>query len=324
MSYTSLMPLIRKTGSTLSAPDFHNIVNVVFHNEEASYYDALHKGMWDSLQEQVNLLAADAMQAVEKSRKLRLLDIGCGTGLSSQMLLESPLGPQIEKVTLADTSIKMLQQAEKKAAEWVAPYEIVNADISGITGKYDIILVSSVLHHIPDLDGFLQHVNRLQNNGGVFIHLQDPNGDYFNDGEYLERVAEYEKTIRTSDNSGIVKKLRKTVKRFIGRKDYIDRVNDELLRLNAIKKRMSAQEIWSVTDIHVEDLPFSTGNGISLKFLSKHLIGYKNISRRSYGFFGPLKSELSAEFQLREEQLIRENFLNGRHIAGTWQKSTQE
>ena len=285
MSFDSLLPLINKTGSSLSPADFHRAVNVVFHDAEAP-----------------------------------LLDIGCGTGLSTQLLLSSKLGANIQKVTLADTSPKMIEIAEARAREWNVDHELLNNEIADITGKYDIILICSVLHHIPDLQEFLKHVSRLQNVGGIIIHLQDPNGDAFENADYHSRISEFDEVGKTKVNRSPFKSIKKKIKRLIGKKDYIDQVNDELLKRNAIRSRMTAEEIWSVTDIHVEDLPFSTGKGISLEAIGTYLPEYTQLGRRSYGFFGPLKSELPAEFQSQEEKLIGENQLNGRHIAAVWQK----
>ncbi|HEX8563105.1 MAG TPA: class I SAM-dependent methyltransferase [Flavobacterium sp.] len=323
MSLKSLLPLIKKTGSTLSPADFHSVVNVVFHDAEAPHYDAMHKGMWESLQQQMDLLVSEVIHKGNMAdQQLHLLDIGCGTGLSTQLLLNSKLGPQISKVTLADTSPMMIQIAKARATEWDIDHELLNCGIAQITGKYDVILICSVLHHIPDLQEFLEQVNRLQNIGGIVIHLQDPNGDAFEDPEYISRMAEFGKARCNTAKPSPLKAIKKKIKRFIGKKDYIDLVNDELLKRNVIKSRMTADEIWSVTDIHVEDLPFSAGKGISLELIAKHLSEYQQITRRSYGFFGPLKSELPTEYQIQEEHLIRENQLNGRHIAATWQKTS--
>ena len=55
MSYTSLLPLLKKTGSPLSPEDFQARINVVFHDFESDHYDSMHDDMWESLQEQINL-----------------------------------------------------------------------------------------------------------------------------------------------------------------------------------------------------------------------------------------------------------------------------
>ncbi len=322
MSLTSLLPLIRKTRSPLSPSEFHKTVNVVFHDVEAGHYDLVHEDMWQSLGRQFNLLAGDLLPFVPD--RIRLLDIGCGTGLSTELLLQTGLGRHISHITLADTSTQMLERAAKRSRGWQIPTDTFNTGIESLCGSYDLILVCSVLHHIPDIEEFLSSVSRLQKTGGILMHLQDPNGDNLNDGAYRQRLSELEaahdKPILKKVASIIPNRWKLAVKKAIGKKSYIDQVNDKLLQMKAIARPMREDEIWSVTDIHVDGLPFSTGTGISLSRM-RELLPYQLIGARSYGFFGFLESELPAEFRSREQQLIQEHAVNGRYLAATWIKS---
>jgi hypothetical protein len=118
----------------------------------------------------------------------------------------------------------------------------------------------------------------------------------------------------------IPKKWKHYINRVIGRKTYIDLVNDQLIKENIIKYRMSADEIWSVTDIHVESEYNIENVGISLKFLKQLLVNYKLINQRSYGFYGPLKNELILEYKIKEDKLMHNNSLFGRNISCIWIK----
>lgn len=324
MSYDSLIPLIKKTGSSLSPKAFQEVINVVFHDIESKHYDALHRDMWGSLLQQFELLAKDTVPHLGERRKLSLLDIGCGTGLSSELLLKTELGNHIDRVTLLDTSSKMLEQAESKAKSWGKEIETKNLMLHELEGSYDIILMSSVLHHIPDLSSFLNEINRVQNEQGIFIHLQDPNGDYLNDNIYVERRTEWEKESHNAPKNNvksiIPKSLKNRINRILGRKTYIDEINDILLSKNVINKRMTADEIWSVTDIHVEQNPHDENAGISFDFLKRNLKNYSNIGQRSYAFYGQLKSDLSSDFQKREDKHINDHELNGRNLSAVWKK----
>lgn len=325
-NYSHLIPLIKKTGSELSPKDFQNAVNVIFHDVEAKYYDSLHTGMWNSLQEQVNLLVDDLLASRQfDNRGLSLIDIGCGTGLSTQLLMNSKLGKYIDHITLLDTSPNMLKQAGTRSKEWNKNVELINSTITDVTGTYDIILVCSVLHHVPDLAQFFKQVDQLQNSGGIFIHLNDSNGDYLKDAQYAKRIAEY----AAQDKLFLLKRklvrlIPPGIKHFLNKKfrtdPYIDQVNDILIKEKVIKKRMLAGEIWSVTDIHVEELPYSTQAGISFRFLKECLSNYELITRRSYGFYGLLKTELTSHFQELESMHINNKELNGRLLSAVWIK----
>ncbi|MDN3676721.1 class I SAM-dependent methyltransferase [Flavobacterium paronense] len=326
MSYDSLLPLHKKIQSPLSVQKFQERVNIVFHDFEAAHYDKMHSDMWGSLQEQINLLVDDLFAYEDiKSHKLSLLDIGCGTGLSTQILLNSKLGEHIEEITLLDTSSNMLKFAEEKAKTWQKKYKTVNAYLSELDEKFDVIIISSVLHHIPDLDVFLQQVNGALNHKGLLIHIQDPNGDFLNDAEYNARKKQYEKELdlipkKKKIKDYLPKKIIKSIKRLLNRKDYIDSINDKLLAESIIKKRMTADEIWSVTDIHVETKNDTLNKGISLDYLKKQLPNFELIKMRSYCFFGVLKSDLIDSYKEKESKFIAENQVNGRNISCIWIK----
>lgn len=326
MSYQSLIPLIKKTGSTLSPEKFQERINIVFHDFEALQYDALHQDMWGSLQEQIDLLVNDLSDKKQlDNSSMSLLDIGCGTGLSSQILLQSKLGSHVQQITLLDTSPNMLKQAEQKAQKWGKKYKIVNGYLADLDEKFDVVLISSVLHHIPDLEAFLKQVDGCLNPGGILIHIQDPNGDYLNDAVYLQRKEEYEKFSSVHVKKRSLKDilpsqwLRK-IKILLNRKDYIDHINDQLLAEKTIKRRMTSDEIWSVTDIHVETKNDSVNKGISLQFLKSQLTNFDLVQMRSYGFYGYLKSDLIESYQQKEAQFIAENQANGRNISCVWIK----
>jgi 2-polyprenyl-3-methyl-5-hydroxy-6-metoxy-1,4-benzoquinol methylase len=326
MSYNSLLPLLKKTGSVLSPEKFQERINIVFHDFEANHYDSLHTDMWGSLQQQMDLLVDDLFQYKNFANKeLSLLDVGCGTGLRTQILLNSKLGNHINQVTLLDTSSNMLKRATEKAKIWNIKYKTSNSYLADLNEKFDVIIISSVLHHIPDLVTFLKQVNNKLNSGGVLIHLQDPNGDYLDDSVYKERKKLYEKELedlpkKNQKSYYLPKNIIRLVKRVLNKKDYIDLINDQLLAEKTIKKRMTAYEIWTVTDIHVETKSDTVSKGISLNFLKKQLENFQLIRMRSYGFYGFLKSDLLENYKENEEKFIQENQLNGRNLACVWVK----
>lgn len=326
MCYNFLIPLIKKTRSNLSLEAFHERINIVFHDFEATHYDKMHSDMWGSLQDQINLLVEDLFKYEDvKSYKLKLLDVGCGTGLSTQILLNSKLGRHIDEITLLDTSSNMLKFAEEKAKTWNKKYKTANGYLSEFDEKFDVIIISSVLHHIPDLEIFLKQVDAVLNHNGILIHIQDPNGDFLNDTEYKDRKAQYEKELDLLPKMKKIadylpKKFIKSVKRLLNRKDYIDLINDTLLAEKTIMKRMSADEIWSITDIHVETKNDTVNKGISLYYLKRQLPNFELIKMRSYCFFGVLISELIDNYKEMEEKFIADNQLNGRNISCIWIK----
>ena len=99
-------------------------------------------------------LANLVCQAVEKQIDLlsdkEILDFGGGTGL-----LSLPLAKQAKSVTLVDISEKMLEQARLKAEQQdIKNIQFWEQDLlkNPMEQEFDLIVVSRVLHHMPDLD----------------------------------------------------------------------------------------------------------------------------------------------------------------------------
>ena len=117
-------------------------------------------------------LANLVCQAVEKQIALlsdkEILDFGGGTGL-----LALPLAKQARSVTLVDISEKMLEQARLKANQQdIKNIQILEQDLlaNPLEQQFDLIVVSRVLHHMPDLDATLAMFHHhLRENGQVLI-----------------------------------------------------------------------------------------------------------------------------------------------------------
>ena len=117
-------------------------------------------------------LAHLVCQAVEKQIDLlsdkEILDFGGGTGL-----LALPLAKQAKSVTLVDISEKMLEQARLKAEDQeIRNLQLFEQDllVNPLEQQFDLIVVSRVLHHMPDLDATLAMFHHyLREKGQVLI-----------------------------------------------------------------------------------------------------------------------------------------------------------
>jgi ubiquinone/menaquinone biosynthesis C-methylase UbiE len=112
-----------------------------------------------------------------------VLDLGCGPG---ELLL--PLARRHGQVVGVDGSAEMLGICERKVGESDLRNVILRqGDIAKLAelrlGSFDLIVASSVLEYLPDLDATLDEIERMMSPGGTFIFTL-PNGSS------LYRIAE--------------------------------------------------------------------------------------------------------------------------------------
>jgi ubiquinone/menaquinone biosynthesis C-methylase UbiE len=314
--------IMQRCGAHCSPAEFHAAVNVVFHEFESEVYDDIHQDMWTSLPPLFALFAEDCVRAGGLPEEIAMLDIGCGTGLASDSILKSCLGPRIRSIDLLDTSPKMLARALQRSKGWSAAATPIEGIVDSLPAgrRYDLIVTCSVLHHVPDIPAFLNSVARLQPGPGFFIHIQDPNRESVNDPEAARRAA------LISSNALPEWAARLSPKRVLARlsreisgqqgKDYISKANQELIRRRIVTKPLTTTELFSITDIHTH-----VDEGISVDDIKPWMPGYRLTSRHSYGFFGALKSMLPARLQSEEDRLLAEGALNGVHIGAAWKRS---
>ena len=315
-----LLPLMRARGVTISPQAFHAAVNEVFHAFESTCYDRVHRDMWESLPRQFELLVSDYLRRHVPKRRLSVLDVGCGTGLSSELLSRTPLGSYIDAIDLLDTSPEMLEASRRRGIRGARRFIQGTIEDVPLGPPYDVIVACSVLHHIPDVSILTRGVRIRQTVGGVFLHLQDPNADYHHDVERVRRerawtesgAARVRQALRRVLPSHLVRAGARRLKRSQDR-SFIDLINEELMRREITRERMSAAELWSVTDLHEH-----YAAGISIDTLVELLPEYELLSRRSYAFFGELEANLPRRFRRMEQEWITCSAQNGARIGGLW------
>jgi SAM-dependent methyltransferase len=317
-----LLPLIAAKAA-VPPVEFHASVNRVFHSHESAVYDRVHREMKLTLPRHFSALVDAFLAKYPLPESVTVLDIGCGTGLSAELLLGTALGSRIVQLDLLDTSDEMLKRCAQRPGLHRVGRQLICGTLDRLSPvpAYDVILTCSLLHHIPDLNGFFRQLRKLHRQGGMFLHLQDPNGDSLNDAELQRRTEQFERSTRTPHwvkritAERVLRRLRAVVTGKQAR-SYIDLINEELLRGGVIKQAMTDNELWSVTDIHIYN-----GKGISLQSLGRLLAGYELVSARSYSFFGTMYSELGSRFQREEDRLLQDGARNGLHLAAVWRHS---
>ena len=132
-----------------------------FNHKAESFDSPKNKFLADLIRQEVK------NQVVDFSDK-HILDLGGGTGLVSL-----PLAKQSGSVTLVDISEKMLEQAHLKVEkQGIENVQLLERDLllNPLNQLFDIIVVSRVLHHVPNVEETLaMFINHLVEAGRLFI-----------------------------------------------------------------------------------------------------------------------------------------------------------
>ena len=114
------------------------------------------------------LVNAEIKQQVYELSTKSILDFGGGTGL-----IALPLAKQAKSVTLVDISEKMLEQARIKIKnQKLENIDLIHQDLlhKPLEQTFDLIIVSRVLHNMPNLDDSLaMFKEHLTHGGQLFI-----------------------------------------------------------------------------------------------------------------------------------------------------------
>jgi 2-polyprenyl-3-methyl-5-hydroxy-6-metoxy-1,4-benzoquinol methylase len=134
---------------------------------DAAHFDSKAR-QWDDnpVFRERGLMIAEAIRAsVPLHRQMSALDYGCGTGL-----LSFPLRNELGSILMADSSGAMLEVVnEKITAQGVRNMSTMKIDLHSDphpAQRFDLIITSMTLHHVPDTDHILQVFHGLLNPGG--------------------------------------------------------------------------------------------------------------------------------------------------------------
>ena len=135
---------------------------------DAAHFDSKAR-QWDDnpvFRERGLKIAEAVRAAVPLHRDMHALDYGCGTGL-----LSFPLSDELGAIVMADSSSGMLDVVrEKIAAQAVTNMTAVKLDLladPAPSDRFDLIVTSMTLHHVPDTDHILRVFHDLLQPGGT-------------------------------------------------------------------------------------------------------------------------------------------------------------
>ncbi|CAG0958076.1 tRNA 5-carboxymethoxyuridine methyltransferase [Methanosarcinales archaeon] len=147
--------------------------NIQEHMKEAKYYDRIHTELYNKY-EQERIKSSLYKVLMNFNNNATILEIGPGTGNLTIKLLQKGY----KKITCVDISKEMMEELKKKVRDIDHNIEFIVSDIDSFlennTSKFDIVLLSSVLHHFPDYASTLKNIEKILNNTGCIYITHEP------------------------------------------------------------------------------------------------------------------------------------------------------
>ena len=328
---SDLQSLMRRCGLSIAEQEFITIVSNTYHELEAPIYDRQHEEIYSQVPPMMDLLLEKILR-VTGDRKLRILDMGCGTGFASQVIL-GRARDLIQQVVCADISPHMLGACRAKLAS-TPEVRFHLGDVASLQGMHDqfeIVMTCSVVHHVKDIQSFFSALLRLITPGGFYMMLHEPSRRFYRNpicNEVYERYRDAAKRralLRLFSPSAYVRKLRRLL---LGWQSFS--IEHETARLlierNIVHCHLTTREVRQLVDIHVPPIDegsFLVGlEGFDISELrSTYLSDLNLVADHSYGFLGTF-CERSApyDWRRRARELSLEYPDDGACFSSLWQR----
>jgi ubiquinone/menaquinone biosynthesis C-methylase UbiE len=152
------------------------LANVSAYNAEATreYIDGAPHIKHASLRELYAKLVVQILDSARKHTKTpKVLDLGAGEGSVTLSFLE--LGAKVVAVDISNSQLDALRTKCEHFGDMLGVRcEDINDTLKDKSEKYDIIVVNSFLHHVPDYLGMIREATTVLNPHGQFFSFQDP------------------------------------------------------------------------------------------------------------------------------------------------------
>lgn len=314
------LPMMEQFHTKCTPESFYWSVNDAYHTVESELYDQVHASMFVSLDRIWRRLVTSLPASQEK---LRILDIGSGTGLVGQML-ERLVPAKVGLLTCVEPNQAMIGKAREKAKFWSFPVEFINGVLSSLppAASFDVITVNSVLHHIVDLKSFLQGLSAYLKPSGIFLTAHDPRTEASSDSIATQR-KDSRRYWRFIDPLLVTASLGRKLSQQLGHEpasiSMEAKVNAMLIDKGVIGRPMDIASIYAVTDIHVPGQPGALGHGLSPQGLSEHLCGFSLKDSFTYQYFGVDWIHLGLFQRWMEHRLWKRGDPHGFLFASAWE-----
>jgi SAM-dependent methyltransferase len=307
-------------------------VNKLYHEHEAAGYEATHPEIFEQLPPLWRKMLAtfDSLPSVNdvasstRGPKLRILNLGCGTGFEAGTCLSHLGRDRIERLVCYDPSEEMLEQSRRTLAAWGDLVEYVSASNS-LLGQFDVLVTNAVLHHMLDPVQAILDIAPLLSPGAAWLCGHEPSRRFYANSECMSVLRRHEARHGWTRFAS----PRKYLRRFLRSTGLIELPADYAARRafeqSLFKRRPPAWLISRLVDYQIvlRDSELEGGRGLDFTELQCAFEGvWKSIWRATYSFLGPhYEGELSAHWRSEAKRLSANYPDDGASCCLVWRRT---
>jgi 2-polyprenyl-3-methyl-5-hydroxy-6-metoxy-1,4-benzoquinol methylase len=140
--------------------------NIEEHDLEAHYYDRIHTEIYNGHEQaRIQRSLAKLFSGIPKDAKI--LDVGAGTGNITRKL--ESMG--YHNITVVDISKAMLRELSRTCSPKHTYCQDIDSFLERSHNRFDVIVLSSVLHHLPD---YHKTLHRLAERADIIFATHEP------------------------------------------------------------------------------------------------------------------------------------------------------
>jgi len=228
-------------------------ISNVYHKYESAFYDAEQLSPSHSINSWQ--FALDALQTKVCS-SIRVLDYGAGTGFATLQVLKSAIGPYVTEVVCYDLSPAMIAICKSK----MQGYPKVNFQfLSDVSGReklaemepFDLVVTNAILHHLLNVDEFLQGLVATIKPNGFYIAGHEPNRNFYFNDALISATLNFQKFKKVAQKLTITYLMQKLGLKRHNYYNLFVETNNELLQKGLINLPLPGEIMQKLVDIHV-------------------------------------------------------------------------
>lgn len=245
--------------------------NISIHNKIAKKYESIHGEIYNAIeQERLKGSLSIALDYVTSGNQIKkVLDFGCGAGNLTKHLTD--IGCE---VVAGDVSQGFLDLVSSRSYKTKVDTLLLNGvDLSNIPDEsFDMVVMYSVLHHVPDYLSLMKEFVRVLKKGGVLCIDHEHNENIWNeDISYINFKKE------------MSKKEKKDFKKYFIFTNYIDR----LIRVFINPKYQREGDIHVFKDDHIMwgDIRKKLEEGVEILHEEDYLVFRNTYDKETYDLY---------------------------------------